>query len=84
MLAECQQHAPDLFTLFKELGQVDRFAPESGETPQSTITQLFMSLLTLVKYRSTNVLGIQLLITFMLIARSTSRQVDPNITNLPV
>lgn len=72
--SECKEYAPDLLKLVMQLGQTDRYV--SGSTPYNTgELKALMSLFTLVKCRSTKVLGIQLLITFMLIARSASRQV---------
>ena len=63
--------------LVMQLGQTDRYTSDlSGSAPfNSGELKALMSLFTLVKCRSTKVLGIQLLITFMLIARSASRQV---------
>lgn len=75
LIAECNQHAPDLLRLLNELGQTDRHRPEEGETSIAGQVKTLMSLFTLVKCRSTKVLGIQLLITFMLIARSARCQV---------
>lgn len=74
LISECKEYAPDLLKLVMQLGQTDRYV--SGSTPYNTgELKALMSLFTLVKCRSTKVLGIQLLITFMLIARSASRQV---------
>ena len=70
--AEFVQHAPHLYQLLCQLGQ-GRCQSESQKS-----TQAIMSLCTLMKGRSRVVLGMQLLITFMLIARATSRQVCPH------
>lgn len=63
------QYAPHLYQLLCQLGQ-GRCQSESRESNQA-----IMCLCALMKGRSKMVLGMQLLITFMLIARATSRQV---------
>lgn len=57
------------------LGQAYRLACDTSIASAQEFKAL-MSLFTLVKCRSAKVLGIQLLITLMLLARSTSRQVS--------
>ena len=73
LIAECQQHAPDVFDLWKTLGRVDRHDSEADV--HLAEAKAVMSLSALTKCRSNKVLGLQLLTSFMLIARSTSRQV---------
>lgn len=74
IIAEFVQYAPHLYQLLCQLGQ-GRCQSESVDTQKST--QAIMSLCALMKGRSKMVLGMQLLVTFMLIARATSRQVCP-------
>jgi hypothetical protein len=62
--------APDLLDFMIKFGNTDRIA--SGSTND---LKEMMAVFTLVKCRSTKVLGIQLLLTLMLVARSASRQV---------
>ena len=79
VVSECKEYAPDLLKLLMRLGQTDRFVPVSDASSSNryNVAELkaLMSLFTLIKCRSKKVLGIQLLLTFMLIARSASRQV---------
>ena len=75
LIDECKQYAPDLFKLLTNLGEADRLALEPGETPYLATAKVITALSTLSKCKSKKVLGIQLLISFMLIARSASRQV---------
>ena len=70
--AEFVQRAPHLYQLLCQLGQ-DQCQSQSLDMQKST--QAIMCLCALMKGRSKIVLGMQLLITFMLIARATSRQV---------
>ena len=70
-IAECQQHAPDVFDLWKTLGRVDHSEADVHLAEAKAV----MSLSALTKCRSNKVLGLQLLASFMLITRSTSRQV---------
>lgn len=76
VINDLRSHCPDVFRLFNTLGKVDRC-----DDPSSTqVTQLkaVTSLLALLKCRSVKVLGTQLLLTLMLIARATSKQVNIN------
>ena len=74
IIRELQTHAPDLYDLFNVLGQTNRH-DEADNLAQLSKLRVMTSLTTLLKCRSVQVLCIQLLLTFMLIARSTSRQV---------
>ena len=67
--AEFVQHAPHLYQLLCKLGQ------GQCQSDMQKSNQAIMCLCALMKGRSKMVLGMQLLITFMLIARATSRQV---------
>ena len=69
VVSEFKQHAPDLHEVFQSLGK------SSDDDPNREI-KIFTSLCTLIKSRSKKVLGLQLLISFMLLARSTSKQVS--------
>ena len=71
VISELRTHCPDVFQLFNALGRIER-----RDDPRSAQVALLRSLLTIIKYRSVKVLGIQLLITFMLIACATSKQVN--------
>ena len=74
IITELSTHAPDLYELFNSLGQTSRH-DEADHLTQLSKLRVMTSLTTLMKCRSVQVLGIQLLITFMLIARSTSKQI---------
>lgn len=73
IINDLRTHCSDVFRLFNTLGNVDRCDDPSS----SQVTQLkaVTSLLALLKCRSIKVLGAQLLLTFMLIARATNKQV---------
>lgn len=60
--------------LVNVIGGSDQLA--DSDITQVTQLRSVLSLLTLLKCRSVKVLGVQLLITFMLITRATSRQVS--------
>ena len=69
VISEFKQHAPYLHEVFQSLGK------SSDDDPNREI-KIITSLCTLIKSRSKKVLGLQLLISFMLLARSTSKQVS--------
>ena len=71
LVEEVEKLAPNLFQLFQTLGQTSR----NSDDDRSDDVMAVMSLCTLLKCRSQRVLGIQLLITLMLLARSTNKQV---------
>lgn len=73
IITEIRAHAPDVFRLINVIGGSDRLA--DSDITQVTQLRSVSSLLTLLKCRSVKVLGVQLLLTFMLIAQATSRQV---------
>ena len=66
ILAEFSEQAPNLFTLLLSLGQSPR------EDDDEHGVRVAMSVSILLKCRSVRVLGVQLLITLMLLARATS------------
>ena len=74
VLSEIRTHAPEVLHLFQVIGKPDRH--DDPETTRISQITLISSLVTLLKCRSIKVLGVQLLLTFMLIARATSKQVE--------
>lgn len=81
VIAEMQINAPDLIELFNTIGQINRH-DEADELVRLSQLRVMTSLVTLLKCRSVQVLGIQLLLTFMLIARSTSKQVSKSLSSI--
>ena len=75
VIADLQARAPDVVQLFTLLGRMDRHNDGDDLAPLSQL-RVMTSLTTLLKCRSIQVAGVQLLLTFMLIARSTSKQVN--------
>ena len=73
VISEIRTYAPDLLHLLHVIGWVDRH--ENPDISRVAQLQVLSSLTTLLKCRSVRVLGVQLLLTFMLIARATSKQV---------
>ena len=69
LVDEVNRFAPEFFSLLLGLGQNEYSIADSDECKVVT------SLMCLVKCRSSRVLGLQLLMAYMLLARSTSRQV---------
>ena len=74
VISELHTHAPDVFRLFNIIGNADRH--EDAEHAKVAQLQCVSSLLNLLKCRSVKVLGVQLLMTFMLIARATNKEVS--------
>ena len=70
---ELQSIASDVYQLFVQLGNTDRNKSD-GEAPVEE-RKAMMSLCTILNARSRVANGLQLLLSFMLIARATSRQV---------
>lgn len=77
VIADLQTNAPDVVQLFNMLGVTHRH-DDGDELVSFSQLRVMTSLTTLLKCRSIQVLGVQLLLTFMLIARSTSKQVNNN------
>lgn len=75
VIAELQANVPDLYSLFMALGDVERNRREDDDTTPLEKIRATAALCTLLKARSAKVKGIQLLLGFMLVARSTNRQV---------
>ena len=70
VLGEIETHAPDVMHLLRALGNTERNVGSDDELKAVT------SLCTLLKARSQRVKGMQLLMSYMLIARATSKQVS--------
>ena len=71
---ELRTFAPDLFSLLNRLAKSQR--NEASEEVTVEQRKVVMSLCTLLNARSQRVKGLQLLISFMLVARATSKQVS--------
>ena len=76
IISDFRTHCPDVFELFNLLGRADRCDDPSNT--RVTRLKAVMSLLTTLKCRSVKVLGIQLLLTFTLIARAKNKKVKEN------
>ena len=74
IITELVTHAPDVYELLNILGQTSRH-DEEDDLAQLSKLRVMTSATALLKCRSVQVLGVQLLLAFMLIARSTNRQV---------
>ena len=74
LIKEFKEHAPDVWQLVNLLGDTERFSENDDllSVAQQRTTSIMCSLL---KCRSQKTVGLQLLISLMLIARSTSRRV---------
>ena len=70
---EIQSNAPDVYKLFMGLGDTDRNPTESRTPVEQRKT--IMSLCTILNARRRTANGLQLLLSFMLLARATSKQV---------
>ena len=75
LLSECKQFAPDVLRILQTIGHLDPDSLGGEDLGDSKDGKVVMALCTLLKSRSRKVLGLQLLVSFMLVARSTSRQV---------
>ena len=74
VITEFKNQAPDVWQLLNNLGNTGRFS-EDNEQRQLAQLRIVSCLSTLLKTRSHKTLGVQLLISLMLIARATSRRV---------
>lgn len=74
VITEFKSQAPDVWQLLNNLGNTGRFS-EDDEQQQLAQLRIVSCLSTLLKSRSHKVLGVQLLVSLMLIARATSRRV---------
>ena len=73
ILREVNDNAPEVMALLHQMGNCKRFG--EGESQQIATLRSVTALTTLLKCRSTRVLGLQLQMSIMLIARATSKQV---------
>lgn len=74
IIAELQRQAPDLYALFMSLGDVNRNEDED-DVVSTEQTKAISSMCSLLNARSARMKGMQLLMSMMLVARATSRQV---------
>ena len=79
--SDLRQQSPDLFSLFLKIGDTRRNACDDEGVSTEDIKAV-ASLCTLLNARSNRVKGLQLMISLMLIARATSRQVS--VTGTPL
>ena len=73
VIAELKTHAPDLYKLIVALGSTRTV---EGEVASLSELRAATSMCILSRNRLMRVLGVQLLLTYMLIARATSKQVQ--------
>ena len=73
LLKEFEQYAPDVLQLLKALGDVQTTG--ANEVAPTQNGKVVVAMCTLMRSRTRRVLGLQLLISFMLVARSTNSQV---------
>ena len=74
VIHELQEQAPDMYRFFMQLGSVEQNDSSDGGTSTKEVKAV-TSLCTLLNARSRRIKGLQLLLSMMLIARSTSKQV---------
>ena len=75
ILDEVREHAPNLFAPLMRLGRSDRLSSDSAEKDLCGEVRTLSSLCILLKSKCKKVLGLQLLVSFMLIARATNHRV---------
>ena len=73
VIAELQHHAPDLYQLILTVGDTKRNTPEKEVTTEDR--KAISSMCSLLNARSARMKGPQLLMSMMLVARATSKQV---------
>ena len=76
VIRELQLDAPDVYQLFQTLGNTQRNKRSGQETYSSEELKVLMSACILLNARSQRVKGLQLLMSIMLVARSTSKHVS--------
>ena len=74
VIHELREKVPDVYAFFMELGNVNRVVQKEGSTSLQECKAI-VSLCSILNARCVNVKGLQLLISMMLIARSTGKQV---------
>ena len=80
---ELRTTAPDLFCRVNHLAESQRNAASSSEVTGEQ-HKVVMSLYTLLNARSQRVKALQLLISFMLVARATSKQLTKGIKQMQI
>ena len=75
ILLEVQNHAPLLYALFQQVVHTSRNICDRQSTLPVKEMKALMSLCTLINARSNRFKGMQLLLSMMLIARATNKQV---------
>ena len=76
LVEELRGNAPDVVELLSQLARCERFQNENTDDSHSiAVLRSTTALCTLLKGRSVKVLGLQLLLSFMMIARATSKEV---------
>ena len=75
ILNEFKLHAPELWKLLTTIAQTDMHSLDGEEEDLQDTAKVVVSLCTLLKRRSRRVLGLQLLMGFMLIARAINKRV---------
>ena len=75
VVLELQELAPDTYKAFMQLGNVHRHLHHDSEVTATNEIKAITFLCTRMNARSSRAKGIQLLLSMMLIARSTSKQV---------
>ena len=84
VIRELREQVPDIHELFMQLGDVHRNLDRNDTTTSAEEMKAVNSLCTLLNARCSRVKGIQLLLSMMLIARSTTKQVNTYICNIHV
>jgi len=74
MIHELHEQVPDVYALFMQLGDVERNVSSGGTSAEEL--KAVSALCTVLNARCSRMKGMQLLISMMLIARSTGRQVS--------
>ena len=74
-IQELREQVPDIHELFMQLGDVHRNLDMNDTTTPVEEMKAVSSLCTLLNARSSRVKGIQLLLSMMLIAQSTTKQI---------
>ncbi len=76
VMSELRAGMPDVYRLFATLGKTERnrAADQEGHTPEEM--KALMSACILLNAHSNRVKGVQLLMSIMLVARATSKQVS--------
>lgn len=81
VVAELEKQTPELYQLFEMIGDTKRNADGNEDELSTEGIKAICSMCSLLNARSSRVKGLQLMISLMLIARATARQVSS--TSLP-